>query len=254
MRSTSGYVVNPQKLVGLLFISLACAGSYSVFADTADETYRFEITPYLWVATITGSASADGATSNSSAVDSDYSFFALDNLDGVASLDFSIHRAQWGFLFDFLYVAYEDKFLESTILEATPRLVGTIVEFAGSYAPEAIDNLDLVVGARQQNIEVSLKVLGGVSTANKIWTDPFVGAIYYLPLNEKFSMTFRGDLGGFGIESDMAVNFETVVRYQFNDMFSAKLGYRYLKVTFDEDSFVYGIGLSGFLFGLGIRF
>ena len=67
-------------------------------------------------------------------------------------------------------------------------------------------------------------------------------------------MALRGDLGGFGIESDMAVNAEIMFRYQMGNTFSAKFGYRYLKVKFDDSNFVYDIGLDGFLIGLGIKF
>jgi len=67
-------------------------------------------------------------------------------------------------------------------------------------------------------------------------------------------MSLRGDLGGFGIESDMAINAEAMFRYQMSDTFAIKFGYRYLKVKFKEDVFLYDISLDGFLFGLGIGF
>ena len=239
-------------LAYLAVVSIVCVGNHNLFADEVDESYQFEITPYLWAAKLTGSTAVEG--SQSPPIDTGYNFFALDNLDGMASFVFALKKDHWGFLFDFLYVAFEDDFLVSTPLESSPRLEGTVVEFAGTYTPIPNSNLDFIGGFRQQNIEVSLKLLTRITTANVKWIDPFVGAIYYLPLNDKFSMTLRSDLGGFGIESDIAVNIEAVIRYQFTDMFSAKLGYRYLKVKFDEDNFVYDFGLNGFQFGLGIQF
>jgi hypothetical protein len=67
-------------------------------------------------------------------------------------------------------------------------------------------------------------------------------------------MTLRGDLGGFGIKSDMAFNAEAMFRYQINDTFSIKSGYRYFKVKFDDRNFLYDLSLDGFQIGLGIRF
>jgi len=67
-------------------------------------------------------------------------------------------------------------------------------------------------------------------------------------------LSLRGDVGGFGIQSDIALNAEAMLRYQFGDTFSFKFGYRYLKVEFEDSNLLYDISLDGFLFGLGIRF
>ena len=91
------------------------------------------------MASIKGTIASDGE--ESPPIDSDYSFFSLDNLDGVFSTTFTARKNQWGFLFDFLYVAFEDTFLEASPLQTTPRLEGTIIEFAAAYAPASIDNL-----------------------------------------------------------------------------------------------------------------
>jgi len=67
-------------------------------------------------------------------------------------------------------------------------------------------------------------------------------------------MALRGDLGGFSIESDMAINAEAMFRYKMGDTFSLKFGYRYLKVKFGDTDFLYDISLDGLQLGLGIRF
>ena len=237
------------RLYTVLILSGLCSDLY---ADEANDAFRFELTPYLWAASIKGTAAAGGG--ESPPIDSDYNFFALDNLDGVASATFTARKKQWGFLFDFLYVAYEDTFLESTPLQTTPRLEGTIIELAGAYAPTSIDNLELIAGLRQQDITVSLALIDRKPDQSVTWIDPFVGVIYARPLKGNFQVSLRGDLGGFGIESDMAVNAEAMFRYQMGNTFSIKFGYRYLKVKFDEDVFLYDISLDGFLLGLGIRF
>jgi len=237
------------RLHAILILSGLCS---ELYADEANDTFRFELTPYLWAASINGTVAADGE--ESPPVDSDYIFFALDNLDGVASATFTARKNRWGLLFDFLYVAYEDTFLESTPLQTTPRLEGTIIEFAGAYAPTSIDNLELIAGLRHQDITVSLALLNQKPEQSVTWIDPFAGIIYARPLKGNFHMSLRGDLGGFGIESDMAINAEAMFRYQMSDTFAIKFGYRYLKVKFKEDVFLYDISLDGFLFGLGIGF
>ena len=220
--------------------------------DEDNNSLRYELTPYLWAASIKGTTATNG--NESPPIDSDYNFFSVENLDGVASATFTAHKNQWGFIFDFLYVAYEDTFLEGTVLQITPGVEGRILEFAGSYAPVSIDSLEIIAGLRQQDITVSLTRRGGKTEQTASWADPFVGLIYSLPLTGNTRMAFRGDLGGFGIKSDIAVNAEAMLRYQISKTFSMKLGYRYLKVKFDESDYLYDLSLDGLQLGLGILF
>ncbi len=233
----------------LLIVS---AWSVNLYAQDSRDSTRYELTPYLWAASFAGSTVADGG--ESPPIDSDYSFFSLDNLDGVSSARFTAIKKPWGFLFDFMYVAFEDTFFEATPLQTTPRLEGLILEYAVSYAPRSFNNLDVIAGIRQQDIDVSLAILNQKQEGSADWFDPFVGLIYTQPLKRNFGIYIRGDVGGFGIESDLAVNAEVLLRYQFGNTVSAQFGYRYLKVDFSENNFVYDLTLDGFLFGLGLRF
>jgi hypothetical protein len=221
-------------------------------AEDHQQSIQYEITPYLWVASINGTTAAGG--SEGPPLDSDYNFFSLDNLDGVASATFTARDQQWGFLFDFLYVDFQDTLGEGTVLQATPRLSGRILEFAGTYKLSAVNDLEVIAGLRQQDIDVQISISNRTPQATVDWIDPFVGVVYMPALTDKWYLSLRGDVGGFGIESDVAVNAEAMLRYQFGDTFSFKFGYRYLKVDFEDSSLVYDISLDGILFGLGIRF
>ena len=97
-------------------------------------------------------------------------------------------------------------------------------------------------------------ILGSYTTSLVTWLDPFIALIYSTSLSNKLSLSLRGDVGGFGIESELAVNAEAILHYQFGKTFSCKFGYRYLRVDFEDNSLVYEVSLDGLLFGLGIRF
>lgn len=221
-------------------------------ADQQQRPVQFEITPYLWAATIDGTLAAGG--DSSPPIDSDYNFFSLDNLDGVASATFSARGQRWGFLFDFLYVAYEDVLLEGRILQVKPRLEGRIIEVAATYQPASIENLLVIGGVRRQDIEIELTYLNRTPSASADWIDPFAGIVYSTAPASRLDLSLRGDIGGFGIESDHALNAEVMLRYRFSRMFSFKFGYRYLKVDFKDNNLAYDASLAGFLLGLGIRF
>ena len=221
-------------------------------AEEHEQSIQYEITPYLWAATIDGTLAVGGDESPS--INSGYNFFSLDNLDGVASATFNAHGQKWGFLFDFLYVAYEDTLLAGTPLQAKPRLEGRILEYTATYKPVSVNDLQVIGGIRQQDIDVELVILNRTPQASVTWFDPFIGVIYSPAVADKLFLSLRGDIGGFGIESDRAINAEAMLRYQFGDTFSFKFGYRYLKVEFKDNPLVYDVSLDGFLFGLGIRF
>lgn len=233
----------------VLLSSIFC---HNLYAEQANTAYEFELTPYLWAASLSGTTTVDG--NESPPIDTDYNFFSLDNLDGVASATFKVRKNHWKFLFDFLYVAYEDTLLEATTLQTKPRLEGLILEYAGAFTTQSFANLELIAGIRQQYIEASLEILNQTPRANVDWFDPFVGVIYVLSMGKNTSVEFRGDLGGFGIESDLAINTAAILRYELGKVFSLKFGYRYLKVKFDESDFVYDLALDGFLLGAGMRF
>ncbi|KPJ91462.1 MAG: hypothetical protein AMJ55_11760 [Gammaproteobacteria bacterium SG8_15] len=214
-------------------------------AEDQLQTVQYEITPYLWAASFSGTTavSDDGSPPEPSPpIDSDYSFFSMDNLDGIASATFTARGQQWGFLFDFLYVAYED------------TLEGRIFELAGSYQPASVNKLNVIAGLRRQDIDVTLNFLTLTPHATMDWVDPFIGVVYLPTLTDHWFLSLRGDIGGFGIESDSAINVEAMLSYQFGKTFSAKFGYRYLKVKFEDSTLVYDVSLDGFLFGLGIHF
>ena len=238
-----------QFLIVLLGFSL---WNNSLVAEQNDQSIEYEFTPYLWAASIDGTLAVGG--DSSPPIDSGYNFFSLDNLDGVASATFTARGDKWGFLFDYLYVAFEDTLLEGSVLQLKPRLEGRIIEFAATYQPSYINDFLFIGGIRSQDIEVELTFLNRTPQDSVDWIDPFVGVIYSPALTNRMSLSLRGDIGGFGIESDRALNAEAMLRYQLSKTFSFKFGYRYLEVEFKDNDFIYDISLDGFLFGLGIRF
>jgi hypothetical protein len=256
----SRLIAHPTVLVNfrasVYFILVLLVGSFAwhgrLHAEENQQSTQYEITPYLWAASLSGTTAVEG--DESPPIDTDYSFFSIENLDGVQSATFSAQENQWRFLLDLLYVAFEDTFLEGTSSEITTKLEGRVFEYAGTYKPASVDNLEIIAGLRQQFIDVALKFPNRRSRGSIDWTDPFVGIIYHHPFKNKYSMSLRADIGGFGIESDSAVNAEAMLRYQAGNTFAVKFGYRYLKVKFEDADLLYDLSLDGFLVGVGISF
>lgn len=75
----------------------------ALFAETTP--WHYKLTPYIWNVSFDGNTSSGG---NDIPVDTDYSFFTLDNLDNVFSLTFEANNGHFGLLLDGLSARYSD--------------------------------------------------------------------------------------------------------------------------------------------------
>ena len=66
------------------------------------------------------------------------------------------------------------------------------------------------------------------------WYDPVVGFRWTYPINEKWSVRFRGDIGGFGIASNFTAAVETVALYDITDVWQLKMSFKSLWVDYEE--------------------
>lgn len=222
-----------------------------VLTEAEPGPWQYKLTPYLWNVSFDGSTASGG---NDVPVDIDYSFFTLDNLDNVLSGSFEASNGQYGFLVDGLRARYSDE--ASNILFDT-RLQTSIgyVEGTFLYTPAAYSKLDLLIGARYVFLDVGLAFTPGPTVdENHRWVDPLLGLQYSDDLGKSWYYQFRGDIGGFGVASDLVVNLVGTIGYSINHTFGLEAGYRYLNIDFKEDDFLYDVSMQGLVVGLSIRF
>lgn len=118
---------------------------------------------------------------------------------------------------------------------------------------------DLIAGTRVWHIanELDYEAAGSAPfTANssRTWWDPIVGASVRYDLTKSWFGTVLGDVGGFGVGSDISWNVFGGVGYRFTSWFSATLGYRYLHIDYDKQGFLMKANVQGLLLGLGFHF
>jgi hypothetical protein len=68
------------------------------------------------------------------------------------------------------------------------------------------------------------------------WIDPMIGLQYVAPIADKWSLSLRGDVGGFGVGSDFSWHAWAGARRQNTESFSWYLGYRALASDYEEGS------------------
>jgi opacity protein-like surface antigen len=259
LRLITGFVT----AIGLLSATVARA------ADTADDRWQFELTPYLFASGLYGTTGAQG-------IDADVEMGfddVLEQLEMGFMGTLEMRRGRWGILFDGLYFELGGERSSSWqgplgIGSATGELeVSATMQMyqlsAGYRLGEGV-TIDLIGAARYTQLDTDLELVvttggllpGGTRSlsAKESWWDPVVGARALIPFGQHWSVVLYGDIGGFGVGSDLTYQAIAGVNWQFSKHFSAKAGYRYLYQDFEDDGFVWDMAAHGPYLGLGIRF
>lgn len=85
------------------------------------------------------------------------------------------------------------------------------------------------------------------------WVDPFVGFRGRYNLTDDLYVAARGDIGGFGVASDLTWNAFASLGYQWTRTFSTEVGYRHFAVDYSDGGFVYDTAMSGIYLGLNLK-
>ncbi|MEK7779881.1 MAG: hypothetical protein AAB370_00100 [Verrucomicrobiota bacterium] len=132
-----------------------------------------------------------------------------------------------------------------------------VVEPSLSY--RFCDAFELLAGARYNKIKGEIRgPFGRNPTSTQEWWDPIVGANVRLPLGEKFSFNFRGDVGGFGVGSDLTWQAFPFLSWQCTERCSLQAGYRWVYTDYETGSglsrFKYDITTHGLQVGITFQF
>lgn len=237
-----------------------------------DSDWEFFVAPYLWMAGMSGDVTVGDTQSDVNTPFSDI----LKNLDLGAECHVEVRRGHWGAILDPTYmklsVEEEASVAGGVPVDAKIVMKEWLVEAGGFYRFGAFPlggdegnsvSVDALLGGRywsvDSEIDVDVPTLGRGASGGvgKDWVDPFVGARVNVSLIEKVHLTVRGDLGGFGVGSDVAWGASGVVGYDFTSLISAWLGYRAVGVDYQGDStgeVSYDLVMHGPLTGVGFRF
>lgn len=85
------------------------------------------------------------------------------------------------------------------------------------------------------------------------WFDPLLACRATVPLGGKWGMSLYGDIGGFGIASDLTWQAQATVDYNINEKFRLMAGWRHFKVDYDKGDFLYDVAQSGLYLGLRMQ-
>ncbi len=230
------------------------------------KKFNFSIAPYAWFASIGGTVGEfDGEK---------YGFnkgFTFKNLHMYAAFTGKIKYERVSFVFDISYVNYKS-FGTTTQNPNLPKELS-----ANTTAKQAVYDLflaylfpskskktmvDIYGGGRLWNLDLEATVLEADGTQksqpgySNSWLDPVVGvnAEFVLDSKAKWAAWTKGDIGGFGVNSQMTWQMNVGVAYMISPNFPLTLGFKYLGVNYYKNNLNWTVNEYGPTLGIGYRY
>lgn len=259
MRSASWTVV----VLVLIAAGAAPAALAQAASEVApqDDGWSFAITPYAWFISLKGDvATFKGAPPAN--VDADFKDI-IDDTNGAVLLGGEARHGRFGVVFDLNYLDISAKgdtpgqlFGDAEMDSRT--LFSDVAGFWEAYADERF-SLAVAGGARLWYVETEVNLRAGLAQprtdeASEVWLDPIVGLRGRAVLGRGFFLSGEADYGGFHVGSDKTWQVLGTLGYAFSDRLSARAGYRYLSVDYEDDGFVWDVDIHGPIVGVTWRF
>jgi hypothetical protein len=245
----------PKSVLALLGAVVMTVAASQAAAQSSSDSWEFAVVPYLVAAGMNGSITVRGVEAD---VDVPFSDI-IDNLDFATMAYFQMKNERWLLSSDLFYVDLEgnDDVASGT---ATAVVQQTLFEVAGGYRVSPV--WTLLAGARWVDLENRIRYTGEILDedvkAGKSWIDPFVGFHIMAPLSQHWWFGARGDIGGFGVGSDIAWQAYADVGFRASKVVSVVLGYRAIDMDYEDGGgrglFRYDMLIAGPQIGVAFRF
>ena len=243
-----------QRVLTVATLSLIVSASF--WPDTASaqesDSWKFRITPYLWMLGLDGTTAALGSDAD---VDASFSDI-LDVLNIALFVNMELSKGKFFLVFDPSYSQLEADYAGPGPIGGTIDVDMVIADLNVGYMIN--ENFDVYAGARyyDQDIKVTPNLLPAVSLGDS-WTDYLLGIRFRGNLSEKWSFAGKLD-GAVGGDSDSALYLQAVFLRHFGSNKHLDLGWRYYDVDYESGSgltrFKWDVAHSGPVIGFSWEF
>jgi opacity protein-like surface antigen len=248
-------------LVGCSSFALATETNLDITTPQTARECSFDVVPYLWLATYDGTFGLPDTPAGVPPTHSDAAFST--HINAVAMLAAQFRYRDVGLFFDGAWLQLQTEGGSGTRLYSGTDIKSDIAfgTLALTYRlpPLAKLQTDVFAGARTWHVSNELEFQPGLAQgftadASVTWSDPLLGAKLNYELTRHWFGTLVADVGGFGVGSQISVNVFGGVGYRFTDWLSARLGYRFMHIDYDQGGSLMNVNIQGFLIGLGFHF
>jgi hypothetical protein len=247
--------MNVRSVLGLFATTALLLVGPRAAAQSSPGGWEFTIAPYLVAAAMDGTVGVKGHD-----VKLDVPFSKIwDNLHMGAMVHFDMKNDRWLLSSDVIYMNLQQN---AEVGNGTGKatVTQTFFEVAGGY--RVSKELTMLGGARFVDLGSKLSFTGTNANRSgdqsKSWVDPFVGAQLNVALSDHWWLDLHGDVGGFGVGSDLAWQAFADVGYRASDLVSLYVGYRALDMDYESGSgsnlFRYDVLTAGPQVGVAFRF
>lgn len=256
------------KLAIILGLSAASSFAGTSVSQTTDiqitdpsSAWWLTIAPYGWVTATDGDMGVAGLVAPVDISMKD----TLDDLDLAFMLAIEGGFDRWAFGFDGIFAASSGS---AGLPAAAAPYTNAAVDFDQFFGRVHVgyqvlveDNATLTAfaGVRYSylstEIELSAPGIADLDAdGSKSWVDPVIGLHGVWEINDRWFLHGGGDIGGFGVSSDLIWQANVALGYRFNDSVSALAGYRGLGVDYSNGGFLVDTVAHGPVIGLSFRF
>ncbi|MEN8210237.1 MAG: hypothetical protein ABFR31_00850 [Thermodesulfobacteriota bacterium] len=233
-----------NKMKYLFYLLVATAIILPVNVASAEDSkvkkdFEFLIEPYLMFANIKGDSSINFVNDADVDISSSDIFDHL-KLGGMIRME-GIYKNNWGLAFDFSFMDLE-KDIPGAIngIYYTSGAKQTIIELF-CFNRITIDQgvLDIFVGARRWKNKLTLSRSQGALLPlislqrDENWVDAIIGLRGIFDIAQDWQLMIRGDIGGFGLESDFTAKTAVNVMYNITDSITLDIQYMALWVDYE---------------------
>jgi hypothetical protein len=234
-------------------------------AGQAADNWSYKLEPYITAVSIEGDASVGPVNGAAVSVDFDN---ILENLDIGGMIHFEAHHNNgWGVILDygFMDLSADISGPRDGIADARLRQ-GVLEAFLTRQWQQGNATVDVFTGVRWWDNDIELELdfpLLPVSPSVDVeadWVDFVVGARWVQPINDRWQLSAKGDVGGFGLESDFTASVLLGAQFSMTENWDLDLQYKATWVDVeigssgDVDYFAYDTVTHGPLVGVIYHF
>lgn len=236
-------------ITGSLALAVTASAQNAAPAGPASD-WSWSLAPYVWLTGIEGDISAGPLTSEFDASFSDL----VDHLELAFSMVADGNNGEFGLRSDVFYVE-----LEESSTTAAGKVKGNVEEWIITIAPYArvIDDgdvsVDLGVGGRYVDVDIDIDGPMTSSSKGRSWIDPVLTGRVIVHTAENCFVAVYGDIGGFGVESDLTWQVALTAGYSITESIDLMVGYRHLDIDNEDNDLTYDGANKGFQIGLNFK-
>ncbi len=227
-----------------------------------ESGWQFSAGPYLWMAGLKGDM---GLVPEVEPVGVDLSFTdILSHMKFALMGTFDARKGRFVASGDLLFLkmgASDDiEIREVDFLDVKLTSSTFITTMTAGYRVVDQDRLflDLLAGGRINSMKTEIDLAGPQrsfsGSKTETWIDPVIAARFQAPLGPGWSVRTYGDIGGFGLGSDLSWQMLGVVEYDVSGRWSLSAGWRHLDIDYHDDGFVFDAAMDGPILGAVYRF